>query len=186
VDFDLPLHITLKLRAGLPSLRTEERMAEFLYAVDRARTFGLHVIHFALESNHIHLIAEAADNASLARGMKSLCGRFGKIIRRAVGGVGAVFVGRFHLHSLRTPTEMFRALSYVLLNHARHAGLIAHIDRFSSGTHFRDWHLLLKDRFCGLIEEQAKIGVRIIEELSSPRSWLCRMGWKLARRGSSL
>src|SRR6185312_4225793 len=62
VDFKKPLHLTLKLNKGLPTLRTRQMTKAFRKAADHARKFGLNVIHFALLKDHLHLIAEARDN----------------------------------------------------------------------------------------------------------------------------
>jgi REP element-mobilizing transposase RayT len=181
VDFKKPLHITLRLRKGVASLRTQKSLKNFRNAVGESKKFGLHVIHFSLLSNHIHMIVEARDSASLAAGMKSLCGRLGKFIRKISGGKGAVFAGRFHMHLLKSPSEMKRALEYVLLNRAKHKDEIENIDEFSSGHAFREWSRLLGRRMCGLISEQVRLSDRkTAVELSPPRSWLCTSGWMRA------
>ncbi|MGZ3722772.1 MAG: transposase, partial [Bdellovibrionales bacterium] len=144
------------------------------------KVFGIYVIHFSLQSNHIHMIIEAKSGANLAAGMKSLSGRLGKAIRKVTGGVGAVFKGRFHMHILKSPTEMKRALEYVLLNTAKHWKFVDHVDDFSSGRAFKEWRKLLGRRFRGLIEDQLENSQLKHEELSPPRSWLCREGWMRA------
>lgn len=188
VDFKKPLHITLRLKEKMPRLRTREFHRQFKVATVRTREFGLFLNHYSLQSNHIHLIAEARDNEALTLGMKSLAGRLGKFIRRACGDRGAVWAGRFHLHVLKTPTEVKRALEYVLLNTAKHAKLIEHLDEFSSGDTFRDWKKLLgARRISGLIWEQLASFAKTPKSdtvnsagLSLPRSWLLNRGWMRA------
>lgn len=177
VDFNKPLHITIRLKQGVASLRRRSMLKQFKLASSHAKIFGLHVIHFSLLNNHIHMIVEAKNNLGLSRGMKSLNCRLGKAIRRDSGGQGATLAGRFHLHVLKTPTEMKHALEYVLLNKAKHQKFIEHIDDFSSGYSFQDWKRLIGTRFQGLIASQ--IDFRD-EGLSPPRSWLCRVGWTRA------
>ncbi|MGZ3723349.1 MAG: hypothetical protein ACXVA9_10485 [Bdellovibrionales bacterium] len=181
VDFKKPLHITLKLKKGVANLRNRQTLMNFRNAVNSAKPFGLNVIHYSLQNDHVHLIVEAKDSASLGNGMKSLCCRVGKAVRKIAGGTGAVFMGRFHMHVLKTPTEMKRALEYVLLNTAKHMKHLEHIDEFSSGVAFAEWRKLIGRRLSGLIESQVRKAPSVFRELSAPQSWLCREGWMRAR-----
>jgi len=149
-----------------------------------AKDHGLNVIHFSIQGNHLHFIGESKSNKSLADGMKSLGGRFAKLLRAKFGGNGSVFKGRYHLHVLKTPTEMKRALEYVLLNSAKHKDVIEHIDPYSSGSVFRDWKKLVSVRLSGLLEEDvyffSELRKEVFPELSPPRSWLGTIGWQRA------
>src|SRR6185312_1812920 len=108
---------------------------------------GLYIVHFSLLNNHLHMIVEAQNNKALGIGMRSFGCRLGKAIRKVTGGVGSVFAGRYHLHVLKTPTEVKRALEYVLLNRNKHENLIEGIDEFSSATTFKLWRKPLKDKW---------------------------------------
>jgi REP element-mobilizing transposase RayT len=85
-----PLHVTLKLEQGLPSLRQTPpfRIVKRALAVATDR-FGCRVVHYSVQSNHLHLIVETEDNRSLARGMNGLAVRIARtlnveaLIRRA-------------------------------------------------------------------------------------------------------
>ncbi len=125
------------------------------------------------------MIIEANDNRSLEKGMKSLAGRFAKIVSLKSG---PIFQGRYHIHILKTPREMKRALLYVLLNHSQHAGLIEYLDPFSSAKFFKEWKILLGPKYNHLIREQLEdLGVvEIDDHLSLPKSWLCQKGWMRA------
>lgn len=179
IDFKKPMHITLKFKRA--SLRNKATLKAFKHAVRQAKRFYLYVVHYSIQHDHIHMIVEAKDNDSLARGMKSLCGRFGKIIRAVLGGSGPVFKGRFHIHLLDSPTVMKKALEYVLVNAAKHMKVFEHVDYFSSGWAFRDWRQLLGTRYSAFIHDQLKGFERELDELSPPRSWLAREGWMRAR-----
>ena len=180
INFKQPLHLTLKLIRKMPRLRTREFHRQFKIAAAKSRECGLHLNHYSLLNDHIHLIVEAKDNSSLSRGMKSLAGRLGKFVRKISGGQGPVWAGRFHLHVLRTPTEVKRALQYVMLNAAKHLRVIEHLDEFSSGYSFADWKALLGRRISGLMRDQLAQSPLLCEALSEPRSWLLRQGWKIA------
>src|ERR1700742_902517 len=64
INFKLPMMITLKLmRRG--HLRNRSSVKSFKRAVQEAKKFCLHVIHYSVQSDHIHMIVEAKDNESL-------------------------------------------------------------------------------------------------------------------------
>jgi hypothetical protein len=66
-----PVHVTLRTREGLPSLRRDvtRRTLERAFAAGKER-FGFRLIHYSIQSNHLHLIVEATDRRTLARGMQ--------------------------------------------------------------------------------------------------------------------
>ena len=72
------------------------------------------------DDDHVHLIVEAAGKVKLANGMKSVGARFARCVNRVFGRRGAVLKERFHHVVKRTPTEVRRALAYVLLNVRKH------------------------------------------------------------------
>ena len=65
---------------------------------------------FCLLGTHMHLICEADGPAMLASGMKSLSGTIAKAINRRLGRKGRVIASRYHLHLLRTKTEVRHAV----------------------------------------------------------------------------
>lgn len=180
VDFKKPLHITKRLKPGLKSLRSSKMRSAFQKCLERARQKGLRVLHFSLESNHFHFIVECENNAALAAGMNSLGASLGRLIRKASGGRGPVFEGRYHLHVLKEPREVRHALAYVLLNHSKHAGLIPYKDDFSSAAHFHDWKSLLGKDVGPILEDWRKMEKPLPPHLCQARSWLAREGWRKA------
>ena len=82
---------------------------------------GMRICHFSIQTNYIHLIVEAEDARSLGRGMQGLCIRIAKGLNRILECIGSVFADRFHAHVLKTPSEVRRALAYVLNNWRKHA-----------------------------------------------------------------
>src|SRR6185295_6528181 len=117
----LPVHVTLMLRPNLPSLRTVAivRELERSFAAGCARP-GFRLAHYSLQGNHAHLIVEATDRDALGRGMKAIGARVARAVNRIADCSGPVLADRYHLRLLRTPTEVRRALRYVLLNARRH------------------------------------------------------------------
>jgi hypothetical protein len=70
----------------------------------------------------MHLLVEAADEKSLARGMNGLGVRVARGLNRVLGRHGKVLDERYHGHILRTPTEVRHARAYLTGNAERHFG----------------------------------------------------------------
>jgi REP-associated tyrosine transposase len=116
-----PVHVTLTLRHDVRSLRREACFAEIQRAfLNGHERFGMRVVEFAVESNHIHLVVEAANRGSLTRGMQGLNVRLARAINRAQGRRGKVFADRYHARMLKTPAEVRNAVEYVRHNHKKH------------------------------------------------------------------
>jgi REP element-mobilizing transposase RayT len=167
-----PAHVTVKLRPGLASLRSVQVVREiersFRSACDRG---DFRLVHYTLLRDHAHLLVEATNAASLARGMKAVGSRLARAVNRVVGRRGPVLAERFHLRVLRTPLEVRRALAYVLLNARRHARRVvraAAIDPASSGRWFDGW----SRRLAGSAPRPADAPV------ARPMTWLLRWGWR--------
>src|SRR5207247_1292169 len=106
---------------------------------DRVDEHGLRIVHFAIQSNHVHLLVEARDARSLSRGMQGLLVRIARNSNRAWKRKGSVFADRYHSRALRTPREVRNALVYVLQNSRKHGCHIAGVDPFTSGRDFDGW-----------------------------------------------
>jgi len=92
-------------------------------------------------------------------GMQGLCIRIAKALNAMMRRSGRVFADHYHSRLLRSPTEVARAIRYVLNNHRHHHGERG-VDRFSSAA---------LDA-----AERAKV-------LSRPLGWLLRAGWRRAK-----
>lgn len=163
-----PVHVTLRCEAGLESLRKRrtQRVVRNALAAGCER-FGARIVHFSVMTNHVHLLCEAADERSLARGMKGLCVRIARGLNSLWKRTGRVIADRYHARALKTPREVRNALAY-LLHNARHHGVhFADPDPCSSGRWFDGW-----DPAQGFA----------LDHGSSPfpraRSWLLLVGWK--------
>ena len=117
-----PLHVAIRvrkhvwnLRAGVPWKRLKQA-----FAGGRER-FGLRLVHFSVQGNHIHLLVEATDRRALTRGMKGLGVRIAKTLNRMMRRKGAVYADRYWARPLRTKEEVRNALIYVLCNSDKHA-----------------------------------------------------------------
>jgi hypothetical protein len=74
-----------------------------------------------VQSNHVHLIAEARDRRALSRGVQGLSVRLARAVNRTLARRGRVFADRYHARALKTPRAAHFALRYVLLNARKHA-----------------------------------------------------------------
>lgn len=174
------MHITLRIAAGLPSLRDGQlfERVRFSLAAGRER-FGFRLVHFSVQSNHIHLIAEACDSRALALGMQGLSVRVARAVNRTLARRGRLFADRYHARPLRTPREVHFAVRYVLLNARKHQAAIApgFIDGCSSSAWFGDFQRPIELAF-GAAETRARW--RASSGLEAPvvraQTWLLRKG----------
>src|SRR5207244_7636675 len=83
---------------------------------------GLRVIEYSVLGNHVHFIVEADDTEALSRGMQGLGIRIAKALNALMGCSGAVFADHYDGRLLATPTQLVRAIAYVLGNHEHHYG----------------------------------------------------------------
>ncbi len=168
-----PCHVTLKAQPGLPSLRTVRFVQEFERSLRAACERGrFRVAHYAIQPDHVHLIVEATSREDLSAGMKSIGSRLARAVNRVFCRRGPVLADRYHLHILRTPREVRRAIAYVLMNARRHAAkrraprsASPRVDPASSGRWFDGWRKLL-----GRAQDPPAV--------APPRTWLLRIGWR--------
>lgn len=164
-----PVLVTAKLDRGLPNLRrgTAREIAWRALGVAKER-FGVRVIHFSLQSNHLHAIVEARDECALGRAMKGLCVRIARALNRAIDRRGRVFADRYHARPLRTPREVRHALAYTLNNARKHGVRVEGLDPCSSASAFDGWR-----------ERGARLLVAwVAPPVTVARSWLLRVGWR--------
>jgi putative transposase len=116
-----PVHVTVRVRAGLPSLRGAVLAPVVLKAMEAGNERGgFRLVHFSLQTTHWHLVCEADGPAALAAAMRALNGRIAKAINEELGRKGAVIEDRYHLEVLRTPAQVRNAVRYVLRNGEKH------------------------------------------------------------------
>lgn len=179
----LPVHVTLRVRPGLPSLRSVSIVQEVerTFAHDCARR-DFRLVQYSLQGNHAHLIVEADDRTALGRGMMAIGTRLARAVNRVSGRSGAVLADRYHARLLATPREVHRALRYVLLNARRHAAtgraLTARVatvllDPASSARWFDGW----KNEEEPVIEHE-RAAPPGPPPVARAKHWLLRLGWR--------
>ncbi len=177
-----PVHVTLKLRRGLPPMRRKATYAALRAAFAGGCTGGrtlaaggaFRLCHYAILNEHLHLIVEARDRAALSRGLQGLLIRIARALNKHWSRKGSVFADRHHDRILKTPRETRNALRYVLQNGKKHqaeGGEIAvpqAIDTFTSAP----W-------FDGFREPLAVRGLEVIvRPITESRTWLLSRGWR--------
>lgn len=175
----VPLHITLRLAGGVPSLRREELVRLIRGQIAQSHRADFRIIHFSVQHNHIHLIIEASGRQALARGVQGLKVRLARRLNRALGRAGTFFDERYHARPLRTPREVRNAVRYVLNNERHHAferGELldpAWIDPFSSAPWFDGWATPLDAR-----DDAVAFALTLPSPVAPPTVWLLTTGWK--------
>src|SRR5262245_51353170 len=118
-----PVHVTLRLEKDIGTLRTRDTYHAFRRALRTVcRRTDFRVVEITLQNGHAHLITEAADETRLARGMQGLQIAAARYLNAAISRVrrrrrtGRVFADRYHARILRTPSEVRRAINYVVNN----------------------------------------------------------------------
>jgi REP element-mobilizing transposase RayT len=178
-DKDQPVHVTLRIRRGIRSLRRFELFrairASFRDAAKRGPRSGtFRVCHFSVQTNHLHLIVEAGSKRSLGRGLQGLESSIARRVNRNLGRRGALFADRYHARALTSPLEVRHALLYVATNAAKHP------------EDFPDEESLVVDGIdpCSSAAWTQDIWARPPPvpdgepATRSPATWLLRSGWK--------
>lgn len=171
-----PVHVTMRLRQGLPTLR-QKPIATLLFDAFRSakERLGVRLTQFSVQSNHLHIIVEATGRRALSRAIQGLAVRLARRLNGRLGLRGTVFADRYHSRILRTPLDVRRVLVYVLNNHRRHhggAGRPSRFDVFSTAAYF--------DGFAMPILRWPKSGFVPPEEppVARAKTWLLRVGWR--------
>ena len=165
-----PVHITLRARTGLPSLRRQSPFDIVRHALADASQVGFRVLHFSVQRDHVHLLVEAMDKRSLSRGARGLAIRAARAINRILDRAGPVWDDRYHARPLRTPREMRHAIVYVLANWKKHHPSRAGFDTRSSAWWFRGWTHPPSSDASGWRGPDPPV--------EQPLTWLARAGWR--------
>jgi REP element-mobilizing transposase RayT len=161
-----PVHVTLRARSGLPSFRSRRVFEAVKSALAAASRASFRVVHFSVQSDHLHLIVEAHDKAALGSGVRGLVIRMARAINRALGRTGRVWGDRYHARALETPKEVHSGIVYVLMNFKKHGAANGQrIDAYSSAPWFDGFRDPLPRTLDPPITWPA-------------RTWLGRVGWR--------
>jgi hypothetical protein len=176
-----PVHVTVKLRRGLPPLRRRSVYAALRAAFAAGRSGGrsaasgaFRLCHYAVLNDHLHFIVEAEDRTAVCRGLQGLLIRVARALNKLWRRSGAIVADRYHDRILQTPREVRNAIRYVLQNGRKHMAegqeiAVPHaIDLFTSAP----W-------FDGFREPIVVHGIeKELRPVIPARTWLLRKGWR--------
>ena len=177
------MHVTLRVAPHVYGLRSHRCFRAVRSAfVGGCNRFGMRLVHYSVQGNHLHLICEASDERALGRAMQGLGVRLARALNRVMGRKGQVFPDRFHSRALRTPLAVRRVLAYVLNNARRHGLLRASgVDVYSSAGAFDGWNTPLDEstrwalvRLRLAVSREQPVRRAVVR----PKSWLLRVGWR--------
>ncbi len=174
LSHDHPLHVTLRIRPGLPLLRRPRFLRAFRQTLAQVtdQRADFRVVHYSVQRDHVHCLVEADGKRALGNGMKALGARFARAVNRIFERSGPVLDGRYHARVLKTPREVRKALAYVLLNARKHFAQRSRrvppvrLDVASSGVWFQGWKPGPYPR------------PRYSRETGIPLTWLLSRGWR--------
>ena len=147
VNQRLPLHINFKYRI---QIKNKAFLKILKRALLNSRRQGLKILHYSVQTNHVHFIIEASDNKILECGMRSLTVTLTKGINQ-----GRIQLQRYHLHILKTLKETKNAIHYVIFNEQKHKkAKFARLDDYSSLFRFKDLAKLAKATKLAIIVEK--------------------------------
>jgi len=135
----------MRVARGVWNLRSQRSFRCVAQALAAEKQLGLlRIAHYSVQGNHLHVIAETEGRAALSSRMRGFAVRLARALNRMMGRRrGRVFAERYHLHVLRTRSEVRNAVRYVLLNHQKHAAQAGSVgitvDPYSTGPWFEHW-----------------------------------------------
>lgn len=166
-----PAHVTWRVVSGIPSLRGFElaravgRTVRAITKSHQRRRTSFRIIHFSIQSNHVHLIVEAGSRITLMRSLRGLGIWLARRINESARRHGQVLADRYHARALTTPLAVRNAIVYVLQNHLHHRPSRYVVDECSSARCFSGWAEPL-----GPPDTPAPV--------AAPLTWLARAGWR--------
>jgi REP element-mobilizing transposase RayT len=174
-----PILITARVERGCASLRRGKIYQAVRRALRRAiERADFRVVHFSIQSNHLHMLAEADHKTALSRGMQGLLISAARHINHAWKRSGTVFPDRYHERIIKSPRQCRNAIRYVLNNWRRHREDVAGepsnwtLDKFSSAVSFAGWKELGEGKTWAIPPDYEPLPT------AQPTTWLLTTGWK--------
>lgn len=140
-----PAHIVLRIRRGLPGMRTPRvwRVLERAFRRAKERN-GMRIVEFSIQEDHIHVLVEVGDKEYLSRGMQGLMIRIAKALNRHWNRAGTVWADRYFARAITSLSDLRRTVRYILQNAFHHGAEIperykGQPDPYSSGRWYLYW-----------------------------------------------
>jgi putative transposase len=171
-----PVHVTLRVRSK--SLRSQFVFPTVRGAIVAANSRGgtrFRIVHYSVQSNHIHLVVEASERRALLEGIRGVSVSLARRINRLLFRKGRFIADRWHGRALTTPRAVRHALVYVFGNARKHREPVGAIDPLSSAPYFRGFREFPTKAPC---ESDPKLVPRFArgDPPPAPRSWLLSNG----------
>jgi hypothetical protein len=134
----IPVHVTL--RVALKSLRSQfvfPTVRGAIVAANRRGELRFRIVHYSVQSNHLHLVVEALAQRDLLEGIRGFYVSLVRRINRPLFRKGRLIADRWHGRPLKTPRSVRHALVYLFGNAKKHGEPVAALDPLSSAPHFR-------------------------------------------------
>jgi putative transposase len=180
-DANHPVHVTMRAASGAPDLRAQTPFRAIRGTLVRlARRSSIHVVQFSIQRDHVHLIVEAPEGTSLARGIQGLASGIARAVNRTVRRRGRLWRDRYHRRDLTSPRQTRNAIVYVLMNFRKHAPedaitTLHELDSRSSAAWFDGW-----DPRAGPLVERVRraSGDVLAPPTRAAETWLGAHGWR--------
>ena len=182
----------MRAHARVPWLRTQGVLRRIEQCLARAQSASrisegqFRVLQFSVQSDHVHLLIEAADRRALSRGMQGLAIRLARRVNSLLRRKGPFWGDRYHARALTTPREVRNAIVYVLQNFKKHQVRADDpLDEYSSAHWFDGWVPRAGPyvRELGALHAQRHRRTRGEAEVTCPvrpaRTWLGSVGWRM-------
>jgi len=180
-----PVHITMRAVRGASQLRQDLVFKKVRHQLATANRGETRIVHFSVQRDHLHLIVEAPDRATLARRMQGLASGIARVVNGLTKRRGQPFWrGRYHREDLASPRAVRNRLVYVINNFRKHdPGDVwdprATLDAASSAVWLNGWdpragpwlHALRESPLYEKLPPE-ELPVR------RPQFWLTSTGWK--------
>jgi putative transposase len=165
-----PVHVTLRARRNVPSLRNQRMFAVVVVAIRAASNDRFRILQFSVQEDHVHFIVEADDTKALSLGVAALKIRIARRINRSLSRRGALWADRYHVRALRSPREVRLGFVYVLQNWKKHVRGARGLDGRSSARWFDGW--------AERVEPPPGTSA-----VARPTTWLAAIGWRRCTEG---
>lgn len=132
VNKQTSLHLTIKVRKDKADIKNKHILKALHHAIKRARFKRLKIIHYSLEYNHVHLLAESYDEKILHCSMQAFGISLAKQINKFKALNGTVYKHRYHLRKINSPRDLKNVLHYIFKNGIHHKRTSSVLDPYNS------------------------------------------------------
>lgn len=133
------MHVTIRVASHVYNLRSRRSFSVIGRAIGiAAERFGVRILEFSVQGNHMHLVVEAAAHEALSRAMQGFSIRVAKGLNAMMKRSGRVLADRYHARILETRADTHQVIRYVRNNHRKHMAQVGkllpptYVDPFAS------------------------------------------------------